>query len=172
MKKLILVILAFVFCYSSFSQNCSSNLTRYCKIFPSAQLFISNCKYGIANVSMSEYKENTSGEEFTFPVRMIYGFGHADIPLGKVANTMWQLISKQLHGESGLLSTTKANFFPTRNERREFILAILIWDKAKSKWAIMSIPLNGVKTVFKGCRWFDLGTSTALLQWRCFLKYM
>lgn len=161
MKKLI-VLLTFVFTFfSSFSQS-SENLKKYCTIFPDAQLFISNCTYGVANVEMSEYKEDASGEDFTLPVMMIYGFGHADVPLSKVANTMWQLISKQLNGEMGLLTTTKANLIPTRNERREFVLAIMIWDKTKLKWTIMSIPINGIKTIFKGCRWFDLGTNTAI----------
>ena len=156
MKKIFLitalVLSAVNYCSA---QNYSDNLSKNCIVYNDAQLIINNASSGYTtDLQMSEYTEDTDGQLLTVEMSAIYEWGHGDIPLSKVANDIWRLVSKQLQGEPGLLNLTTGNFIPTRNERGEAIFAFIVWNRVKGKWAIIVRPLLRIKTLYKGARMF------------------
>ncbi len=158
MKKIMIVLVAIVsFISNAMAQDCSDDLLKYCSVYNSTKLIIGNSSdEEVKNLEMSEYKKDIDGETFATEISLLYEWNHIDIPLCKVASTIWVLVSKQIHGEKGLLTLSKINFLPTRDEKGRAILAIILWDKSKGKWAILSLPLMDVRTriLRKGSRMF------------------
>lgn len=159
MKNLIVfmaTVVLFIVAQNTFGQYSVNNLQKNCTIYPDAQFILRNASSNMHTqiIEMSEYSESVDGRTLSVEMATLYEWGHANIVLNKVANDIWSLVSKQLHGETGLLSLSKMNFIPTNNEKGQAVLAIFMWDKTKNKWAIMSVPLYRIKVLYKGARMF------------------
>lgn len=141
------------------SQNSSKYLREFCIISPDAEYILNNSdNSACGNIKMGEYSNNMNGETFKLEMAILYTWGKENVPLQSVSNTLWSMITKQVHGQKGVLSLEKMNFIPTKNSKGFHMLAIAIWDPNSRKWFIDSFSYSGIQTLYKGVRKFSLKT--------------
>jgi hypothetical protein len=140
-----------------FAQSYASNLRQYCSIDTYAEYLLKNSGTSHSvNLEMTDYSHDVDGITFQTEMAALYQWGHCYVPLDKAANDLWLLVSKQLTGSPGQLSLTRANFIPTKNEKGQEVLAIVMWNENISQWTIMSMPVSRVKTLNGGAKMFSL----------------
>lgn len=163
-KVLLLVAIAAIFSARvSNAQSSVDSLKKYCAIdYPSFNYILRNAGSGYTpDITMSQYKENDSHGTFVVEMAMYNNFAHPNIPLENAVNDLWKLISKQLDGANGPLTTKIGtnNLFPVMNTKSEANLIVVVWNPNKKHWIIGSTPLMGVRMVYKGSRMFAVNTA-------------
>lgn len=158
MKKLIVCMVIAMSMYGqTFAQSSVKQLSKYCLVDKSADFFMQNAgTHQTLGIKMTELPDDLSGKTvqtvFFFQSELL----HSDVPMNSVANDLWSLISRQLHGEYGKLTLARANYIPTKDPQGILRLAIAKWDKELRKWHVMSVPVVYITSIGKGSRMFDL----------------
>lgn len=163
MKKVIFIVLAFV-CINTYSYGQSYaalQLKKYCIIDPSAQFVIDHSHGNELKVSIEEigWKFQTvhstqPGRVSNLAVTTLREYKTANDVLQDYNNFLdpgwvaclgddfWSLISKQLDGQSGALSTNSINYtvctVPNKNDGLNFRMITISWSPEYKKWLLSS----------------------------------
>ena len=109
-------------------------------------------------VVMNEYINNEDSTVFRMEMGLTF-FDKEEIPPSELSGDIWSLISKQLNGEQGTLSTTHGNIFPTylqTSRGNEEVVVFVCWSATSGKWKIGSMNIGKFAEIYKGVRVFTL----------------
>lgn len=131
------------------AQSAVSQLRKYCAVSKTAEYILENA--GTEKSTSVKISELTT-KKLKKQIIIDYTY-RRDIPLNTVANDIWSLISKQLNGELGRLTTTgMPNYILTSNVDGEWKIVFVMWNNDWHKWALWSCDIDSINGVREGCR--------------------
>lgn len=130
-------------------------LTIWCKAQTFTASLKNNCGVSETANELFNNPQNTTHELFVIKADDFEGKDMIDslfrqaqtvIPKDELATKIWQLASKQLKGESGMLSTETSNWFPTYTKFYGKSVAIVRWNTENKQWDILLDRPSWLKT--------------------------